>query len=155
MTLNIKPYRQRVEVVIWKRSKILVTINPAEDGSVWYGLPGGGIDDGEDLEKAIVRETLEEVGVVVKDLKHTGIMGQTEKYNSSANPHREEKYRGSQTHLFAADYDKRDMSIMLTSKDAVDTVWMSARIAHELFKKHFLKSGGSGDHSFRYLEAFL
>lgn len=155
MTLNIKPYRQRVEVVIWKRSKVLVTINPMADGGVWYGLPGGGIDDNEKPEVAVVRETLQEVGVVMKELTHTGILGQTEKYKSSANPDREEKYRGSQTHLFAADYAGRDTSIMGVEGDAVDTVWMSARIAHELFKKHFLKSGGSGDHAVRYLENFL
>lgn len=153
MTTNKRPYRQRVELVIWKRNKILITINPYK-GGVWYGLPGGGVD-GDDLEEAVRREALEEVGIAVKELKHTGFSSIKHGYASEGRPDRQEKYGGSETHLYEADYDKLDHSLYNKDGDAVDFVWMSSRIAYQLLKKHFETSGGSGDHSYLYLEKFL
>ena len=35
-------------------------------------FPGGGVDDGEDVDKAIIRETFEETGAIVKNIKKLG-----------------------------------------------------------------------------------
>jgi len=65
---NVRPWRPRSEVYIIKDSKLLVGYvkNDKWEG---YIIPGGGIDMGENPEKAATRECLEEIGVKVKDLK--------------------------------------------------------------------------------------
>ncbi|WP_088349023.1 NUDIX hydrolase [Bacillus cereus] len=45
--------------------KILMVGNKREDGSEW-SLPGGARESGETLEQAVIRETFEETGLIVK-----------------------------------------------------------------------------------------
>lgn len=149
-----RPYRSRVELVIWKNGKVLVTVN-GEGSSRWYGLPGGGVDGDENLLEAVAREALEEVGIQIKNLRHTGEIGIKEGYKS-AHADREAIYRGSETHLYEADYDKEDHRLLGKDGDAVPYEWMTPKQAHDLFKAHVEKNGGgSGNHSFTHLAKFL
>ena len=56
--------RPTVKVIIQRGNKVLI-IN---DGL----LPGGGVDEGETNEQAIVRELLEELGATVSDVREIG-----------------------------------------------------------------------------------
>lgn len=38
----------------------------------YYKIPGGGVDEGEDMIEALKRECLEEAGVAIKDIKELG-----------------------------------------------------------------------------------
>lgn len=152
MTENSKPYRNRGELVIWNNRKVLVTVNHTSDGGVWHGLPGGGVDDGENVIEAVTREALEEVGVSVRNVKDTGYGSTKEKYRS-AHSDREEKYRGSKTQLFEASFHKVDKSQLDADGDAVEYIWLSPKEAHDLFETHIIKNGGgSGDHAVRYFK---
>ncbi|MFH0975485.1 MAG: NUDIX hydrolase [Spirochaetota bacterium] len=60
--LNI---RIRVAAVIIENSEILLIAHRKED-SVYWMLPGGGVNPGESLEEALIREIKEELNIIVK-----------------------------------------------------------------------------------------
>lgn len=59
-------YRVAVKAIIVEQGKILIV---QETGDEWWGLPGGGIDHGEDLPTALKRELQEEIGISGEDVK--------------------------------------------------------------------------------------
>lgn len=114
------PYRRRVEVVIWKDGKVLLTKNTSKEGDQWYGFPGGGTE-GETDESAARNECLEEVGVAVANLKKTGVLHRQEGISDKKG--RAEKYRGSLTRVFSATYSGKDTSRLGADDDSVQYVW--------------------------------
>ena len=58
----MKYKRIRSGAIVLKKGKILLYQRPK---GYWY-FPGGGVENGETLEKAAVRETLEETGMKIK-----------------------------------------------------------------------------------------
>ena len=57
--------RQRVAAVIIKDNKILL-LHRIKDGKEYFVFPGGGIEKGESLEEAVIREVQEELGLEIK-----------------------------------------------------------------------------------------
>lgn len=55
----------RVRAVIIKNGKVL-TLEREENGDHFWCFPGGGIEEGESEQEALVRECLEEANVMVK-----------------------------------------------------------------------------------------
>jgi 8-oxo-dGTP diphosphatase len=58
--------RSSVQAVIVKRGKILTIKKVAYDNKTMYILPGGGQEHGETLKEAVVRECMEETGLLVE-----------------------------------------------------------------------------------------
>jgi 8-oxo-dGTP diphosphatase len=58
-------YRVAVRVLIVQDNKVLL-VKEASGG--WWALPGGGIDHGETVESALVREVEEELGVPAQEI---------------------------------------------------------------------------------------
>ena len=123
------PYRRRVEVVIWKDGKVLLTKNKNQEGEEWYGFPGGGTE-GETDESAARNECLEEVGVTVENLKKTSVLHRQE--GISNKKERAEKYRGSLTRVFSAAYSGKDTSRLGADGDSVRYVWKTPEEAKTL-----------------------
>jgi ADP-ribose pyrophosphatase YjhB (NUDIX family) len=59
-----------VSAVVQRQAKVLLV--KREDYEVW-DLPGGGIDAGESAAQAVVRETLEETGLLVEPTRLVGV----------------------------------------------------------------------------------
>jgi 8-oxo-dGTP diphosphatase len=57
--------KNRVRAIIIKENKVLIIKRTKKD-SVYYVIPGGGVENGEDFEVAIRRECKEELGVDVR-----------------------------------------------------------------------------------------
>ena len=60
---------QRVRAIIMDNNKILAIKRIKED-EVYYVFPGGGVEEGEELEEALKRECREELGVEIKIIKN-------------------------------------------------------------------------------------
>jgi 8-oxo-dGTP pyrophosphatase MutT (NUDIX family) len=58
-------YRVAIRVLIVQNSKVLL-VKEADDD--WWALPGGGVDHGEGVEAALVREVEEELGVPASEV---------------------------------------------------------------------------------------
>ena len=126
------PYRRRVEVAIFKDDKVLLTKNKdKKTGDEWYGFPGGGTEGDKD-EVAAEKECLEEVGVAVKDLRKTDVYTTTE--GISAKDGRQERYRGSKTRFFTAEYSGENKKLLGSEGDAVKYVWKTKAEALPLLK---------------------
>lgn len=69
LTKQGKFFRKARAIVI-KDNKLLLIRVDYSDGHVHYLLPGGGVDDGETIKQAIVRETLEEYNAIVTPIKY-------------------------------------------------------------------------------------
>jgi len=122
------PYRKRVEILIYKDGKVLVTKNKDKDsGEEWYGFPGGGLDGKSEKETA-QEECLEEVGVAVKNLTKINIPECTEE-GMSTKKNRHLKFKGSITRWYLADYDKMDNSMLGEDGDSRKYQWQSPQEA--------------------------
>ena len=97
LVFMIVPQKDRVRVIVYR-----------DDGKIWlvrgrfsrqkWALPGGGVKHNESYEQAAVRETLEEIGLNIHNLRYLG----------KANSH--ESYAKFSVRVFAAhasDYDIR------------------------------------------------
>lgn len=128
------PYRRRVEVVIQKGDTVLVTKNKdKETGDAWFGFPGGGIEE-QTAEKAAMDECLEEVGIKVKNVKSLGIT-HTQEGMMSKKEGRNEKYRGSITTWYSADYVEVDRSKLGDDGDSRQYSWEGLSEAQEAVSK--------------------
>lgn len=76
--LYVRIFRPRelgVRCLIEYEGKVLLVRNTY--GSMEWNMPGGSVDDGESLEKASRRETMEEVGLNLSNLEALGRRGTT------------------------------------------------------------------------------
>jgi 8-oxo-dGTP diphosphatase len=58
-------YRVAMRVLVVKDDEVLL-VREADDN--WWALPGGGVDHGETIEAALVREVEEELGIPAKEI---------------------------------------------------------------------------------------
>jgi 8-oxo-dGTP pyrophosphatase MutT (NUDIX family) len=67
-------YREAVKALINNDSgEFAFTFSPEFNGRKGgYSLPGGGIEEGESTEEALIREMKEEVGCKIQDITHIG-----------------------------------------------------------------------------------
>jgi len=99
------PYRKNCEGYFFLKDKVLAQYT----GKGYVLFPGGGLDEGETPEKAIIRETFEETGAIIKNLKAIRVIyfdwdenwAKTEKQKK-----RYEIFRGEEMHLFTGEIEK-------------------------------------------------
>jgi len=61
-----------VGVIVRKDGKVLLQRRTGSHGAGMWSLPGGHLEFGEQIEDCAARETLEEAGIAIKDIKVVG-----------------------------------------------------------------------------------
>jgi len=117
-------WRPRVEVYVLKDKKILVGTHP----EIGFHVPGGGIEEEQDLIKAAKNECLEEAGVVITNVKLITKENYYEdwyKLDAEGQPItkkdrlRMKTFRGIKHHYLRADFVEFDKSILGADNDAL------------------------------------
>jgi len=62
-----------VGVMIWKDNKILLGKRKGRHGTGEYSCPGGHIEFGESFEESVIKETKEEAGIEIKNIKFLSV----------------------------------------------------------------------------------
>lgn len=73
-------HRRAARVVVFDNNDNVAILHPIEKN--WYGLPGGGVEEGETYEQGIIRECKEEIGC---DIKIETLLGITIEYRKLDN----------------------------------------------------------------------
>ena len=95
LVFRIAPQKDRVRVIVYRDDGKILLVRSRFSRQEW-ALPGGGVNRNESYEQAAVRETLEEIGLKIHNLRYLG----------KANSH--ESYAKFSVRVFAAhasDYD--------------------------------------------------
>lgn len=114
-------YRPCVRVIIVNDDKILLGYWMKGDEVVNYTFPGGGIEEGDTVEETAIKECLEEVGILITDVKQLGLKVTYEKEFS--NPERAKLYRGLEDTWCVATFKKTDTSVYNKEDDALSFIW--------------------------------
>ena len=97
LVFMIVPQKDRVRVIVYRDDGKILLVRGRFSRQKW-ALPGGGVKHNESYEQAAVRETLEEIGLNIHNLRYLG----------KANSH--ESYAKFSVRVFvahASDYDIR------------------------------------------------
>ena len=79
LVFMIVPQKDRVRVIVYRDDGKILLVRGRFSRQKW-ALPGGGVKHNESYEQAAVRETLEEVGLRVYNLRYLGKANSHESY---------------------------------------------------------------------------
>lgn len=82
--MSQKQVRVGVGVLVWKEGQIALIKRDGKYGSGTWAPPGGHIEFGESAVDAAIRETMEEIGV---EIRNTKILGFTEDLSAAYDTH--------------------------------------------------------------------
>ncbi len=121
---NTKPeqykLRSAVRAVVFDAEKKIALLHATKKS--YHKLPGGGIEEGEDMQTALKRELLEEIGCEANNLKDLGII---EEYRNGFKEHQT-------SHCFVASLVGEKGTNSLTEEEAQDGFepeWMDLETA--------------------------
>ena len=141
-------YRPCVRVIIIKGKEILLCKRLEGKEIKNYTFPGGGIEEGETIEESVVKECLEEVGVLVNNVQELGLKHRYEKEFDK--PERAKLYRGIEDIWCVADFERIEKKLYGSQNDAMTYTWETPKKAIELFlEKNTQYSQGSIDAIFK------
>ena len=137
MTDATKPYRTNVGALLFNDAGLVLVARRAdmpnaEGAAGGWQLPQGGVDDGEDLRAAVLRELAEEIGTDKAEIiaEHPGWLTYDFPPDLAASGFRiAQKYRGQRQKWFALRFLGVDSDIRLDADDHPEfDAWRWARL---------------------------
>ena len=138
---NNLPWRKRAEIYILHNNNLVV--GKANEGFVGYNIPGGGVDEGEKPIDAAKRESLEEIGVKVKNLKSIKTLKRIEYSIPTDVPQQQinhfknliKKYKGAEFYTFIGEYNGHVKQFRVSEMDTYKTIEITISEAINFYSK--------------------
>lgn len=126
------PLRPVARILIVKDGKIcLAQVRDDHGKLVCYNFPGGGVDNGDNHEETCRKEALEEVGIIVKNIRPIGLEVPAE---HPMGKKREHLYRGTNNIYFTGEYVGEDKTHLNSEGDEMKFTWEIPSKAIRLIK---------------------
>jgi|SRR3989344_777935 len=145
------PFRKTCEGYFLYENKFVI----ARDTRKGYiEFPGGGVDDGENSEEALIREDYEEAGVIVEDeLKEIGVLRflwREDWARTDKQKERYKKYNGEEMHFFIGKVKK----VVDTKGNDIEEGWKGKKFMEIDEAIRFIESQRPFDESLREYREF-
>jgi 8-oxo-dGTP pyrophosphatase MutT (NUDIX family) len=114
------PLRMVARVIIKKEGRILLGQVRVNGMTVCYNFPGGGVEENHTAEETVAKESLEEVGVVITNIRPLGVNLPAE---HPMGKKREHLFRGTDNHYYVADFVRYDKSQLNSEGDEMPFTW--------------------------------
>ena len=132
--------RNTAKAILLHHKKILVNKCRTDDGEVYYDLPGGGQNQFETMEDAVVREVLEETGYKVKVERFIALA--EEIHDNNAIKEQAFDYSHRIIHVFLAMLlDENQSECSETDFQQETSMWLSIEEANKLVFRPSLLTG--------------
>ncbi len=142
--MSEKPYRKRVTAVVLNGNKVLITTHEAYAPykGIVHEMPGGGVEDDQTPEDAVIAECAEEVGVVVRDVRQLDAMVHKAPYpvlkpgeGTQVQIERRKLFAGVESIAYVAKYVRTINGGNGTADDSVEWAWIDIDAAIKLMEK--------------------
>lgn len=120
-------YRKGVSALIINNREEFLLVNLESFETIFFAIPGGGLEENETLEKAVYREIEEEVGINRKSLELVSIgkMPLIFKFKTIKLNRGGKEYEGSERHFFGFRFIGNDSEIILQDGEVRSYKWVS------------------------------
>ena len=139
-------YRACARVIIRNKNDQILICSKTRDVGVSYSFPGGGIEHQDSPEDTVYKESLEEVGVKIKNIKNLEMYYRHDV--EFMKPERAKKFRGGVDTWCTAEFDSVDTSLLGSDGPPMSYQWVTLEEAVRL-----IKNGGGGMFALSNLEA--
>ena len=118
-------HRKGVAALIINESNQFLLVNLSTFEEFYYAVPGGGIELGEGLEDAVMREINEELGISIDKLEIIGKARNPIKFEFKSGPLVREgvAYTGQEKHYFLVRFTGKDKDIKINEEEVRKYVW--------------------------------
>ncbi len=119
-------YRKGVSALIFNKNKELLLVNLVSFEERFFAIPGGGLEDGEDLKEAVYREIQEELGIEKEPLEYVGESDEPLRFKfKEIKFTRDGKdYEGSERYFFGFNFLGDDMDIKFNDGEVRSYKWV-------------------------------
>lgn len=118
---KVRSYRESVRVLVIKDDEVLLGTTHRK-GGLTRTLPGGGVEKGDSREYTVIKECLEEVGVVVEDPTFLNVEYRFE-YEHHLNRNNEE-YKGGHDYWYMCRYVGMCDTLLGLDNDSFSFEWV-------------------------------
>jgi len=145
-------FRKGVSAIITNNKNEFLLVNLESFEDMYFAIPGGGVELGETLEKAVYREIYEELGIKQKDLQ---IVGQSDiplrfKFKVIKLNRDGVEYEGSERYFFGFKFIGSESDIKLQEGEIRSYKWVS----YETLKDYLLFDNQLVETTEKILELF-
>lgn len=120
-------FRKGVSALIINKKNEFLLINLESFEDKYFAIPGGGVEQGETLEKAVYREIYEELGIRQKNLRIVGQSNVPVRFKFKVIKLNRDgvEYNGSERYFFGFRFISQDSEIKLLDGEIRSYKWVS------------------------------